>query len=96
MDLREIESLNKRVDTINRAIVEKRTQIKMLKEQFTKKMDELESLGVTGLKAAKEDFLKVVEDRIRKSDEECEALAAKIEKAVIHAEQQLNTDDETF
>ena len=97
MDIREIEQLKKRVEKINSAISEKKAQIKVLKEQFQKKMNELEELGITGLKGAKEDFLKTIEEHIAESDTECSTLADKIEKAVSHAEEQLNSsEDEIF
>ena len=96
MDIKKIEALKKRVDTLNQQIVEKRTQLKMRKEQFQQKLNELEELGVVGVKAAKDNFIEIVEAHISESDKSCEVLTAKIEKAVSHAESQLGTSDEIF
>ena len=96
MDTKEVERLRQRAENANRKIAESKVKIKMLKEQFQKKIEELEELGITGLKSAKEDLLKELDERIQKSDEECETLARKLEKAIVNAEKQLGNSDEIF
>ena len=96
MDIKEVERLKRRAEDVNRKIADSKVKIKMLREQFLKKMEELEELGITGLKSPKEDLLVELDERIRKSDEECEALAAKLEKAITHAEEQLGTSEDIF
>lgn len=86
MDIKEIDALRKKIETINKNINEKKANVKVLKEQLTKKVQELRGFGVNTLDEA--------ESKIKELETEYDTLKAKIEKAASHAEEQLAVKDE--
>ena len=88
MNINEIESLRRKIDSVNTQIGEKRANIKVLKEQLTKKVQELKALGINALDEA--------ETKINELNAEYETLYNKIDKAVENANQQLRVEEEVF
>ena len=86
MSVQEIESLRKKIDSVNQNVNEKKANIKLLKEQLAKKLQELKDLGISGVDQA--------DKRIKELEEEYNTLKTKIEKAIEHAEEQFRAEDE--
>ena len=86
MSIQEIESLRKKIDSVNQNVNEKKANIKLLKEQLAKKLQELKDLGISGVEQA--------DKRIQELEEEYNTLKEKIEKAIEHAEIQFRAEDE--
>jgi hypothetical protein len=88
MDITEIESLRKKIEVINKKINEKKANVKVLKEQLTKKVQELRALGINALDEAAA--------KIDELENEYEMIESKVKKAIEDAESQLDTSDEIF
>lgn len=88
MDVREIEQIRKKVESINKEVGERSARLKLLKDQLSEKMNELKELGISTIAEA--------DEHMKSLETEYAEIKEKLEKAIKDVESQLVTQEEAF
>lgn len=87
MQIGDIENLRRRADDVNRKISERKANLKVLKEQLAKKLQQLKDMGILSVDAAKV--------KIQEHEKSIKVLTQSVEKEIESAEHKLQQSEDS-